>query len=137
MSSKVASLNRVIGLLMVLSLVLAAVPSQAVLAQPPNPQPEVTYSIGGDIASGHIWYYGPYYEESGSSVSIRITWVPSTSGVKFGLCTSTNQSSCSWTSTYTGGSANKSWTISSSRNYYIAIWNVGPEGIHFSGYLTV
>lgn len=49
MSSKVASLNRVIGLLMVLSLILATVPSQAVQAQAPNPKPEVVYSIGGDI----------------------------------------------------------------------------------------
>lgn len=104
MSSKAAYLKRVIGLLMVLSLILAAIPNQTVLAQPPDPQPEATYSIEGDIADEYIWYYGPYYEESGNT---------------------------------TGGSANKSWTISSSGNYYLAIWNKGPETIHFSGYITV
>ncbi len=137
MFSKVTSLRSVIGILMVFSLILAVMPNQTALAKPPDPQPDATYSIGGDIADEYIWYYGPYYEESGDTVSIRITWVPSNSGVKLGLCTSTNSSSCTWTSTITGGAANKSWTISSSGNYYIAIWNKGPETIHFSGYITV
>ncbi len=137
MSNKVVSLNRAFSLLVVLSLLMVAIPIQAVSAQSSNPEPQVVYSIGGEIPDEYKWYYGPYYEESGDTMSIRITWVPSTSGVRLGLCTSPTYTSCTWTGTIYGGSANKSWTVSTSRNYYIGIWNKGPETIQFSGYIDV
>lgn len=126
-------------LLAIVLLFVVSVPIShaAPVLTPPDPQPLATYSISGTLNANWIVWYGPYYETRGSKMTIRITWNPSTSGVRFGLCTSTTQSSCSWTGTYTGGSGSHTFTVPSSGNYYLAIWNTGPEAISYNGSIDV
>jgi hypothetical protein len=100
-----------------------------------DPQPLATYSISGTLDTNWMHQYGQYYETRGSKMTIRITWNPSTSSVRFGLCTSL--SSCSWTGTYTGGVGSHTFTVPRSGNYSLAIWNTGPEAISYSGSIDV
>lgn len=99
------------------------------------PRTQATYTISNTLRVNYIDYYGPYYETRGSNMTIRVTWNPRTSSVKFGLCTSIT--SCSWTTTYTDGSGSVTFPVSKSGNYYLAIWNTGPEDISYSGSIDV
>lgn len=94
-----------------------------------------TYSINGALTSGASHYYGPWYFSPGETVTISISWTPTSSSVDVGLqSVSTGKY---YYITCTGGACSHTFQVNVGDNYYVRIRNRGPYTINYSGYITI
>ncbi|MEW6446675.1 MAG: hypothetical protein AB1426_01075 [Bacillota bacterium] len=105
----------------------------------PGPKGEAgtlaTYYIQGTLNPSESDYYGPWYFSPGETVTVSLSWTPTSSSVDVGL-----QSASTGTYYYvtcTGGACSYTFQINKGDNYYVRLRDRGPDAIYYTGYLTI
>ncbi|WP_054951084.1 hypothetical protein [Numidum massiliense] len=95
---------------------------------------EATYRVSGSLGVNYAHQYGPWSFVTGETGSISLTWVPGASKVRVGLLDS---SGTFYYTTLSGGSGKANFKVNKTGNYRIMVWNIGPHGINYNGYITI
>lgn len=112
-------------------------PSATATAQSVRTAPQSFYGLRDSLDAGYAAYYGGYYEQSGSVVTIRLRNIPATAQVQVGICTDVSFGSCLGWQPISNGSGSAAWAVTQGGTFYLAVWDVGPGSISYTGTLGV
>ena len=97
--------------------------------------PLATYEISGTLDPNQCDCYGPWYFSPGETVTISISWTPTSSTVDVGILSAS--SGIYHYVPCTGGGCSHTFVVNVGGYYYPCICNEGPDTIHYNGYLTI
>ena len=97
--------------------------------------PLATYEISGTLDPNQCDCYGPWYFSPGETVTISISWTPTSSTVDVGILSAS--SGIYYYVPCTGGGCSHTFVVNVGGYYYPCICNEGPDTIHYNGYLTI
>jgi hypothetical protein len=90
--------------------------------------------INGTLNPNTAHLYGPYWFNSGDTVTISVSWTPAASTLRIGL--TSQQSGIFYGCQIAGGAGTCQLRVRQAGWYYPTVWNLGPDTVTYSGFVS-
>jgi len=90
--------------------------------------------INGTLNPNTAHLYGPYWFNSGDTVTISVSWTPAASTLRIGL--TSQQSGVFYGCQMAGGAGTCQLRVRQAGWYYPTVWNLGPDTVTYSGFVS-
>ena|GEM_PF-2911831 len=90
--------------------------------------------INGTLNPNTAHLYGPYWFNSGDTVTISVSWTPAASTLRVGL--TSQQSGIFYGCQMAGGAGTCRLRVNQAGGYSPTVWNLGPDTVTYSGFVS-